>query len=97
MTTDYNVIMVSDSFDSGKNPLDDLNPGKHAVSIKIPPRTLAPGTYYIYFNFTGPESQGENIDQAGIVGRFCLNDSKSKRGNKRGGFFSTLLEWKINS
>ncbi|MCI5223054.1 MAG: ABC transporter ATP-binding protein [Candidatus Electrothrix sp. AR4] len=97
MTTDHRVVMVSDSFDPGKNPLDNLEPGEHSISIKIPPRTLAPGTYYIYLNFTGPESQRENIDSPGIVGRFQLDDPLSKRGNRRNGFFSTLLEWEVNS
>jgi len=97
MRTDQTVVMVSDSFDCGNNPMDNLSPGEHTIKISIPERTLAPGEYYVYLNFTNAESQGENIDSPGIVARFQLNDVSSKRGNQRGGYFSTLLNWELAS
>ncbi|MCW5205707.1 ABC transporter ATP-binding protein [Desulfobulbus sp. F5] len=97
MTADQIVAMVSDSFDSGENLLDDLDSGIYRILIQIPPRTLAPGDYYVYLNFTSPKYQGDNIDSPGIVGRFHLDDPTSKRGNKRNGFFSTLLKWDVDN
>lgn len=94
---DKTVVMASDSFDSGKNSLDDLEPGEHTISITIPPRSLAPGSYEVYLNFTSPVSQAENIDSPGIVGRFYLNDYTTQRGNNRIGFFSTLLNWEVEN
>jgi lipopolysaccharide transport system ATP-binding protein len=95
VTGDQTAVLVSDSFDCGNNPFDNLERGTHHISITIPPRTLAPGDYYIYLNFTSPEYQGENIDNPGIVCRFHLDDPSSRRGNRRGGFFSTLLNWAL--
>jgi len=95
MTGDQTVALVSDSFDSGSNPFEMLEPGTHQISIILPARTLAPGGYYIYLNFTSPEMPGDNVDSPGSVCHFHLNDTISKRGNKRGGFFSTLLDWRF--
>jgi lipopolysaccharide transport system ATP-binding protein len=97
MKMDQTAVLVSDSFDSGSNTMDDLSLGEHAISITIPARTLAAGSYCIYLNFTRAESQGETIDSPGIVSRFHLHDMKSKRGDKRGGYFSLLLEWNVGN
>jgi lipopolysaccharide transport system ATP-binding protein len=97
MTGDQTAVLVSDSFDGGNNALDSLDCGTHRITIAIPPRTLAPGDYHVYLNFTSPEYQGGNIDSPGIVCRFHLDDPASKRGNRRGGFFSTLLDWNLDS
>ena len=95
-TTDHTTVLESDSFDAGHNNMDSLQPGEHTVSITVPSRTLAAGGYYVYLNFTGPESQGESIDSPGIVSRFYLHDTTTKRGDNRNGYLSTLLEWKID-
>ena len=92
---DQTTVLESDSFDAGQNNMDNLQPGEYTISITIPSRTLAAGSYYVYLNFTGPESQGETIDTPGIVCRFSLHDTTTKRGNNRRGYLSTLLEWKV--
>lgn len=97
MKKDQTPVMVSDSFDTGQNNLDALEPGEHIVRIRVPERTLAAGFYFVYLNFTGPESEGENIDSPGCVASFELNDLSTKRGNNRQGFFSTILEWQVES
>ena len=93
---DQTIVLESDSFDTGHNNMDSLKPGEHIISTTVPSRTLAAGSYYIYLNFTGPESQGEGIDSPGIVCRFHLHDTTTKRGNNRNGYLSTLLEWKVD-
>lgn len=95
--TDGPAVMVSDSFDPGTNPLDDLPIGLYSVRITIPPRTLGPGEYYVYLNFTSMSGGQFNVDSPGTVCIFSLDDFTSKRGNKRPGFFSTLLAWDIES
>jgi lipopolysaccharide transport system ATP-binding protein len=90
-------ILVSDSFDVGPNPLDDLSAGMYQVRVPIPPRSLGPGDYSAYVNFTSRSaSQGFNVDSPGIVCSFHLDDLTSQRGNRRGGYFSTLLPWDVH-
>jgi len=88
-------ILVSDSLDSGANPFDNLPVGMHRVRISVPPRTLAAGNYHVYLNFTSPSAHKTNVDSPGIVGSFSLDDFTSRRGNRRKGFFSTLLDWRL--
>ncbi|MFZ1743476.1 MAG: hypothetical protein WAT93_11500, partial [Pontixanthobacter sp.] len=79
--------------DCGVNRMGELGPGNHEFQIELPPRSLAPGEYNVYLNFTAPSHIGENIDSPQVVAGFRLEDNRSVRGNSRGGFFSTLLPW----
>lgn len=94
--TDGTPVMVSDSLDNEPNPLDGLSAGTHTVRITIPRRTLAAGDYSVYVNFTSLlANSGFNVDSPGIVAGFRLQDTVSRRGNNRPGFFSTLLAWDL--
>ncbi len=94
--TDGTKVMVSDSFDTPPNPLDGLKQGKCVIQITIPPRTLGAGQYRVYLNFTSSSSlTGYNVDSPGVVATFGLDDHRSQRGNKRPGFFSTMLPWEV--
>ncbi|MFC1705302.1 ABC transporter ATP-binding protein [Planctomycetota bacterium] len=91
------TVMVSDSFDTSPNPLDNLAVGQYTLRVTIPARTLAPGAYNVYLNFTSSQSaQGFNVDSPGTVARFRLDDFRSRRGNKRLGYFSTVLSWEVS-
>ncbi|MFC1866756.1 ABC transporter ATP-binding protein [Thermodesulfobacteriota bacterium] len=93
---DGTVVMVSDSLDVVPNPLDDLPIGMSLFHITIPPRTLGYGDYEVFLNFTSQLSQNNfNVDSPGVVCAFHLDDFTSNRGNKRHGFFSTLLPWEV--
>ena len=93
--TDGTVVLVSDSYDDEPNSLDNLSPGIHSFQVIIPPRTLGPGNYYLYLNFTSRYNiESFNVDSPGIVYSFLVSDETSRRGNNRGGFFSTKLKWK---
>ncbi len=93
---DGTTVMVSDSLDVVPNPLDDLSVGMHLIRITIPARTLGPGDYAVYLNFTSRFSlKGFNVDTPGVVCGFHLDDNTSRRGNTRGGYFSTLLPWDV--
>ena len=95
---DGTEVMVSDSFDVENNPLNNLPAGMHLLKVTIPPRTLGPGDYEVFVNFTSPLGKnGFNVDSPGVVCGFHLDDYRSNRGNNRGGFFSTLLCWEIES
>lgn len=90
---DGTLVMMSDSYDSPPNPLDELSVGRHTFKIKIPRRTLAPGSYNIFFNFTSNKAKTSFwVDRVSYLA-FNLTDSKSDRGNYRKGYFSTLLHW----
>ncbi len=94
--TDGTTVMVSDSFDAPPNPLDGLSLGKCVIRIEIPPRTLGPGEYRVYMNFTSSSSmKGFNVDSPGVIATFDLDDQRSRRGNKRRGYFSTMLPWSV--
>jgi lipopolysaccharide transport system ATP-binding protein len=90
---DGTAVMMSDSYDTSPNPIDNLSVGRYVVTATIPERTLAPGNYDVYVNLTGVAGRDFNVHSPGVVGSFRLYDSKSLRGNARPGFFSTLLKW----
>ncbi len=94
--TDGTIVMVSDSFDTPPNPLDGLEKGKCVIKITIPPRTLGAGRYRLYVNFTSSSSlKGYNVDSPGVIATLDLDDQRSRRGNNRAGYFSTMLPWKV--
>jgi lipopolysaccharide transport system ATP-binding protein len=94
---DGTTVMVSDSDDVAPNPLEELPVGMHAVRIAIPARTLGPGDYAVYLNFTSLTSARDfNVDSPGTVFTFHLEDQTSRRGNNRLGYFSTLLSWGVS-
>jgi len=98
MRSDGTEILVSDSFDAQQNPLEYLEPGTGKFRISIAARTLAPGEYLILLNFTSHRSKiGFNVDSPGIVARFRLDDYTTRRGNRRGGYFSTQMKWSVVS
>ena len=90
---DGTPVMISDSNDYKNNTFDSLKIGLNTVKIKIPARTLAPGTYSVYINFT--DNLGNSLDSPGNLFSFELHDILTNRGNNRAGFFSTLLPWEI--
>jgi lipopolysaccharide transport system ATP-binding protein len=93
-TTDGTTVLESDSYDCPPNNIDTLPGGDHVIRVEIPPRTLAPGAYLIYLNFTSPSGeQGFQVDSPGTVHRFEVSDPFTRRGNQRRGFSGTLLEW----
>ncbi len=94
--SDGTEVMVSDSFDTNPNPLDNLNTGIQRLAITIPARTLGPGDYYAAANFTSIQNQqGFSVDSPGIVCRFHLDDFNTRRGNRRQGYFSTRMNWLV--
>ena len=88
---------VSDSNDIVMNKLETLPLGESQIDITIPKRTLAPGSYSVYLNFTSNQNMtGFNIDSPMDVCVFNMTDDHTQRGDARGGYLSTLLDWKIN-
>ena len=63
--------------------------------ITIPPRTLGHGDYNVHFAMSSLMNDSFQVDTPGSVCGFSLDDFTSKRGNKRDGYFSTLLPWQI--
>ena len=87
---------VSDSNDIVMNKLEELPLGKSQIDICIPKRSLAPGSYSIYLNFSSAQSTtGYDVDSPFDVCVFNLTDSKTYRGDRRPGYMSTLLDWKF--
>jgi lipopolysaccharide transport system ATP-binding protein len=94
---DGTVVWESDSMDTGNNRFHNLPIGDHTFRITIPKRTLAAGEYILYLSFTSPHAATFIIDCPMYVLRFNLTDEFTDRGNRRNGFFSTLLDWQLES
>ena len=87
---------VSDSNDIIMNKLETLPLGESQIDITIPKRTLAPGSYSVYLNFTsGQNITGFNVDSPMDVCVFSMTDDSTFRGDRRPGYMSTLLNWKF--
>ena len=93
--TDGVAAWVSDSNDIQMNKLETLPIGESQIDICIPKRSLAPGSYTVYFNFASHQNMigGVNIDSPFDVCVFTMTDDHTKRGDARPGYMSTLLEW----
>ena len=90
-------VLVSDSYDVLPNRLDMLPTGNHTINIEIPARSLAAGDYVVSLSFTSRQaSSGFNVDCPGETVAFTLSDMSSMRGNQREGYFSTLINWRLN-
>jgi lipopolysaccharide transport system ATP-binding protein len=92
---DGTQVLISDSFDATMvNPLDNLTEGMNTLMVTIPPRTLGHGDYMVHFSLASKSADNFHVDVPGIVCGFSLDDFTSKRGNRRAGYFSTLLPWR---
>jgi lipopolysaccharide transport system ATP-binding protein len=93
--TDGTSILVSDSFDSGHNPLHELEAGVHMLEIPIPARVLGHGDYQVTANFTSRAMDAFNVDSPGVIASFQLYDDETRRGNQRGGVLSVAPTWNV--
>jgi len=91
-----NLLIETDTFDFLPNLLENLTPGVNDITIKIPRRTLSPGQYYIYLNFTSKQNMdGFHVDSPGSILSFEVIDSYTARGNRRRSFLGTTLKWEL--
>jgi hypothetical protein len=85
---------VSDSNDLVMNKMETLPLGESQIDIIVPKRSLAPGGYSIYLNFTSHQNiSGFNVDSPFDVCVVSLTDDTTYRGDRRDGYLSTLLDW----
>ncbi len=95
---DGTIVYEADSDDMGSNPFDALTAGRGTIGITIPERILGPATYQIYLSFYADfDAYGRMIDVPGVVGAFTLDDTSTRRGNRRQGFLSLRLPWQMQS
>src|ERR1051326_653712 len=95
---DGTIVYDADSDDMGINPFDALTAGRGTIGIKIPERILGAATYQIYLSFYADfDAYGRMIDVPGVVGAFTLDDTSTRRGNRRQGFLSLRLPWQVES
>jgi lipopolysaccharide transport system ATP-binding protein len=95
LRADGTVVYEGFSYDVGDDdPLVELGGGEGTLFITVPPRILGPGTYQIFLCFwSGLDEAGPEIDSPGIVGQFVVDDTRTRRGNTRSGYLSTILDW----
>ena len=95
---DGTIVYEADSDDMGVNPFATLAAGRGTIAIKIPERILSPATYQISLTFYADfDAYGRMIDVPGVVGEFSLDDTSTRRGNRRQGFLSLRLPWQVES
>jgi len=92
---DGTPVLVSYSHDVDPNPMDDLPEGTHLFRIAIPSRTLAHGDYQVHFSVGRGRAGGTVVDDGGTIASFSLDDVATLQGNTRIGYFSTLLDWRV--
>jgi lipopolysaccharide transport system ATP-binding protein len=95
---DGTVVYEGDSTDAGGNPFDGLTAASGTAIVRIPARILGAGTYQIYLSFaSSSDAAGPQIDVVGIAGEFTLDDTGTRRGNRRNGFLSLKLPWQLDA
>jgi len=93
---DGSIMLDSDSFDTGHNEFANLPEGRYLFSLKIPKRTLGHGVYDINIAFASSHaSSGFKVDGYNGITSFQVNDYTTDRGDRRGGHFSMLIDWKM--
>ena len=89
-------VFQSDSNDVTINRFEELPLGTSKVRMHFPKRLIAPGAYMISYSMASKfNTSGFQIDRVYPCACFELNDYSTNRGNKRAGFFSTIIDWEI--
>lgn len=94
---DGTPVLISYSHDVVPNPMDGLPEGIHLFRITIPPRTLGHGNYQVHFSVGRGRVGGTVVDDGGTIASFSLDDLATLQGNARIGYFSTLLDWQMET
>lgn len=90
------ITWVMDSNDIENNKLERLPIGKSVVEVKIPKRVIGHGQYSICLNFTSNQNSGGwDVDSPLDCLQVSLTDDYTVRGDRRSGYLSTILDWKI--
>ena len=93
-----NLLIETDTYDHLPNVLENIPAGEMRFLLKISRRTLAPGSYVIYLNFSSKQSLGDfNIDLPGNILSFDVVDTFTARGNNRRAFLGTTLAWQLDT
>ena len=89
------VVLQSLSTDTELNNFDELPLGVSQMRVHIPKRMFAPGAYAVSMSIASNFYRDFFIDKSMRCLKFELNDYRTKRGNTRVGFFSTILDWEV--
>lgn len=95
-TKDQVEAFTSNTRDMSGQEFESLPLGITKVRMFFPKRLLGAGGYKICINLNSKFSTTRlAFDEATNCLKFELNDYNTIRGNNRGGFFSTIIDWKI--
>ena len=93
--SDRSLVWVSDTNDVSNHKMEHMPIGESVMRVRIPKRSLSPGSYVIGLNYTSKLTDKFNVESPGEVVKFELQDTTTQRGNDRQGYFSTLLDWEF--
>ena len=94
--SDRLILLQTDSNDIEINSYENLPLGEAKVRLHFPKRMIGQGAYMINTNLSSRfNASGYVIDRAYPCVGFELNDYTTDRGNRRKGFFSSIINWNI--
>ena len=93
--TDGLLVWMSDSHDTGNNPLDALRPGTYRIILTVPRYSIGHGDYVLTLNFTGFQGGAMPVDNLSSVCAFRVDDYLTKRGNQRLGSVCAPGHWQV--
>ena len=93
--SDGSTIFQSTSDDLLPQKMDMLPIGVSKIRLHFPKRLLGHGAYIGRLVLNEHYPIWRNIDVVQPCMTFDIDDYKTAYGNKRGGFFSTLIDWEI--
>lgn len=94
-SVDDNVLFQSESNDNYLNKYEELPKGIAKVRLRIPKRILAHGGYKVSANLGSRFISGYVIELVRDCMRFDVEDYSTSLGNRRKGYYSTILDWEI--
>ena len=93
---DQVMVFVSDTNDVIANKFESLPIGISKLRFHVPQRLLAAGNYLVQVNVSSQLGTLWKLHELIYPClQFDINDYLTRRGNRRPGFFSTLIDWEI--
>lgn len=87
--------LTANSKDAKYNEFEKLPIGISKMCLRFPKRLLSHGSYSVGLVLMSNFNGGKFSDEVMHMVKFELNDYTTDSGNRRGGFFSTILDWEI--
>lgn len=92
---DREIVFVSDTNDFELNKMESLPLGVSKVRLHFPKRVFAAGAYIVRVTLNSRFTPKWIFDESNPCLKFELNDYRTRRGNRREGNYSTIVDWEF--